>query len=111
MEVAMQQVLKAMARMELRLTATLASSGGEQVLESFSYVTASSAIEPRYDDRVFDSSTVTKYYNVPFDDELYHDEIAKVLVVLEYNGMISSTTVLADYTTTTNVTPQVFVLR
>jgi hypothetical protein len=82
--------------MELRLTAALAGSGGEQVPESFSYTTASSPIASRYDDSVFGSSTVPAYDDVPVDDELYRDEIAKVLVLLEYNGMTASATVLAD---------------
>jgi hypothetical protein len=98
MEVAIQRVLEAMAHMELRLTATLAGSGGEQVLDSFSYATA-----PRYDDEVFGSSAFPAYDDVPVDDELYRDEIAKVLALLEYNGMTSSATVLADdYTSTSN---------
>ena len=59
----MQQILDAMAHMELRLTAALAGSGGEQVPESFSYATA-----PRYDDDVFDVSAAPAYDdNFSFD--------------------------------------------
>jgi pentatricopeptide repeat protein len=101
MEVEVARVLEAMVHMELRLTAALAGSGGEQDPESFSYATASSAIAPRYDDSVFGSSAVPAYDDVPVDDELYRDEIAKVFALLEYNGMTSSATILADYTTAT----------
>jgi hypothetical protein len=63
MEATMQQILDAMAHMELRLTAALAGSGGEQVPESFSYATA-----PRYDDDVFDVSAAPAYDdNFSFD--------------------------------------------
>ena len=58
MEVEVARVLEVMVHMELRLTAALAGSGGEQDPESFSYATASSAIAQRYDDNVFGSSVV-----------------------------------------------------
>jgi hypothetical protein len=61
----MQRVLEVMARMVLRLAAALVGSGGEQVPESFSYATASSAIVPLYDDSVFDSSAVPRTTMLP----------------------------------------------
>ena len=98
----MQTILVGMAHMEFRLTAALAGSGGEQASTSSSFASLFGSFES-------ESAPPPVLYDC-YDDP-NDDEIAEVLALLEYNGMISSTTVLADYTTTTNVTPQVFVLR
>jgi hypothetical protein len=69
MEAAMQQILDAMAHMELRLTYVLAGRGGEHRVEDAdselrsSNSATSSITAPVYDAGVFDSSTAPAYDN------------------------------------------------